>query len=64
MKPGKFDSFSKVFAQLTDESQNELIKISHCLLQAHQLAKHGRTKQTGILENAECCDDKKTNKNS
>lgn len=64
MEPGKFDSFSKVFAQLTDESQNELIRISHCLLQAHQLAKRERTKQSGILEKAECCEDKKTNKNS
>jgi len=64
VEPGKFDSFSKVFVQLTDESQNELIRISHCLLQAHQLAKHEKAKQSGILENAECYEDKKTDKNS
>ena len=64
MESGKFDSFSKVFAQLTDESQNELIKISHCLLQAHQITKHERTKQSGTLENEIYYEDKKTNKNS
>jgi len=64
VEPGKFDSFSKVFVQLTDESQNELIRISHCLLQAHQIAKHERTNQSGILEYAECYEEKKTNKNS
>jgi len=53
MNPSKFDSFSKLFAQLPDESQNKLIKIAHCLLHAHQLAKHESLKQSGILKKAE-----------
>jgi hypothetical protein len=55
MKPDKFESFSKAFSQLSDESQNKLIKTAHCLLQAHLLTKQKSSKQSGILKKAECC---------
>ena len=37
---GKYDVFSKAFAQLSDESQDKLVKIAHHLLKTHKIAKN------------------------
>ena len=36
----KFAQFCKTFAELSDESQDKLVKIAHRLLKTHQFAKH------------------------
>jgi len=41
---GKYDVFSKVFAQLSDESQDKLVKIAHHLLKTHKFAKQESAK--------------------
>jgi len=41
---GKYDIFSKVFAQLSSESQDKLVKIAHHLLKTHKFAKHESVK--------------------
>jgi len=41
----KYDVFSKVFAQLSGESQDKLVKVAHRLLKTHKLAKHDTAKQ-------------------
>ncbi|MDR0473700.1 MAG: hypothetical protein LBH43_08550 [Treponema sp.] len=46
MKKGKYDAFSKVFAQLSDESQDRLVETAHRLLKAHRFTKHGIAKWT------------------
>ena len=42
---GKFDRFSKIFTELSDESQDELVKIAHRLLRVHKLPKPEIVKQ-------------------
>ena len=42
---GKYDFFSKVFVQLSGESQDKLVKVAHHLLRTHKLAKHGNFKK-------------------
>ena len=42
---GKFDRFSKIFTELSDESQDELVKIAHRLLKVHKLPKPEILKQ-------------------
>ena len=37
-KTGRYDRFSKVFAELSDESQDKLVKVAHQLLKTHQFA--------------------------
>ena len=37
---GKYDVFSKAFTQLSDESQDKLVKVAHHLLKTHKIAKH------------------------
>ena len=36
---GKYDVFSKTFAQLSDESQDKLVKVAHRLLKTHKFTK-------------------------
>jgi len=36
---GKFGVFSKAFAQLSDESQDKLVKAAHDLLETHKSVK-------------------------
>ena len=42
---GKYDIFSKVFAQLSGESQDKLVKVAHRLLKTHKFAKRETAKQ-------------------
>jgi nicotinamide mononucleotide (NMN) deamidase PncC len=42
---GKFDVFSKAFAQLSGESQDKLVKVAHHLLKTHKLVKRETAKQ-------------------
>jgi len=42
---GKYDFFSKVFVQLSGESQDKLVKVAHYLLKTHRLVKCETTKQ-------------------
>ena len=39
----KFAQFCKPFAELSDESQDKLVRIAHGLLKTHQIAKHEAT---------------------
>ena len=41
----KYDVFTKVFVQLSDESQDKLVKVAHHLLKTHKLAKHKSLEQ-------------------
>jgi len=41
----KYDVFSKVFSQLSGESQNKLVKVAYHLLKTHKLVKHETAKQ-------------------
>ncbi|MDR2730269.1 MAG: hypothetical protein LBB81_05160 [Treponema sp.] len=41
----KYDVFSKVFVELSDESQDKLVKMAYHLSETHQLAKYETTKQ-------------------
>jgi hypothetical protein len=43
---GKYDVFSKVFAQLSGESQDKLVKTARRLLKTHQYAQCGTAQQT------------------
>jgi len=36
----KFGQFCKTFAELSDESQDKLVKIAHRLLKTHQFAQY------------------------
>jgi len=40
-KTDKFTQFCKPFAELSDESQDKLVRIAHGLLKTHRFAKHG-----------------------
>jgi hypothetical protein len=42
---GKYGVFGKVFAELSGESQDKLVKIAHRLLKTHQFAKYETAKQ-------------------
>ena len=42
---GKYDVFSKVFAQLSGESQDKVVKVAHHLLKTHKFAKRGNLKK-------------------
>ena len=44
-KSDKFERFSATFCELSNESQNKLMKIAHKLLQAHEYAKQEASKQ-------------------
>jgi len=57
MEKGKYDVFSKVFTQLSGESQDKLVKIAHRLLKTHKYAKGETVKQKSgkeqsVLRNA------------
>jgi hypothetical protein len=49
---GKYDVFSKVFAQLSGESQDKLVKIAHQLSKTHKFAKRETGKQKSSKEQA------------
>ncbi len=51
----KFDKFSKVFAKLSDESQDKLVKTAHRLLETHQFVGHRTIKQTRIRQKEDIC---------
>jgi len=38
---GKYEVFSKVFAQLSGESQDKLVKVAHRLAKTHRFARQG-----------------------
>jgi hypothetical protein len=42
---GKYDVFGKVFAELSGEYQDKLVKIAHRLLKTHQFANYETAKQ-------------------
>jgi len=41
----KYAVFSKVFAELSEESQDKLVDMAHLLLEAHQLVERGGSEQ-------------------
>ena len=55
VKTSKYDTFGKVFAQLSDTSQDRLIKIAQRLLKTQRIAKRKAAGQVGIREKTKCC---------
>jgi hypothetical protein len=51
-KINKYDVFSKVFAQLSGESQDKLVETAHRLLKTHQFIKPETIKSTKIRQEA------------
>jgi hypothetical protein len=49
MASDKYERFSKVFAKLSDESQDKLVKIAHRLLKTHQYVKHNTGKKKSVI---------------
>ena len=52
MKTDKYNAFSKVFAQLSDEAQDILVKIVNRLQKTHQFAKRETAKRAKTLQGA------------
>ncbi|MDR2716584.1 MAG: hypothetical protein LBB89_00765 [Treponema sp.] len=52
IKTSKYDVFSKVFTQLSGESQDRVVKIAHNLLRTHQFAQRGTARRIEIQRKA------------
>ena len=49
----KYNKFSKLFAELSDESQDLLIKMGHKLLEAHKAVKVAKTEKPKLKKGKE-----------
>ena len=54
-KSDKYDEFSKVFVELSGESQDKLVKIAHRLLETHQFARNEGARQRKPGQKEDSC---------
>ena len=54
VKKSKYDAFSKVFAQLSEKSQDQLMKIAYRLLETHRFAKQKTSGKTELQLRINC----------